>query len=150
MGRWMGVKDQGAGPLGIPRLTVPWLRLQARHLRDRGESFNSIDLQIRFLDARNFGEREDVRRSRHRMALKEMLTGDTIGRTNNRGRPTLQMREYPGTDRLVVMLEIEFRHQFAVTGVGPEDFFGLRDWQTHNDRIVAIFRRIRRTDFLHP
>src|ERR1700730_10963496 len=74
-----------------------------------------------------------------------MLAVDAVGRANNRARPTLQMPDHPGSDRFVIVRQIQLSDWPALTGAGPKDFFRFRDRDAHHDGIIGFPRRWRGT-----
>ena len=49
------------------------------------------------------------------------------------------MLDHPATDGFVIMSQIEFGDRFAVAGVGPHRFIGMRNRDTHHGRAAAGF-----------
>ena len=95
------------------------MQLQTGQLCNLRKTLDAIDLKIWLIAARDLRQREHARRVRHRMALKEMLAADTVGRTNDRARPAFQMRDHPRSDRFKVVREIELGNRLTVAVVGP-------------------------------
>ena len=141
--RGIEIEDEAAGHLGIPGLAIPGMQLQSGQLRNFRETLDSIDLKVRLLAARHLRQREHARRARHRMALKKMLSANSVRRANNRARPAFQMRDHPGSNYLVVLRQLQLGDRLSITGVRPQRFIRLRDLDAHHDRIASLPPRTR-------
>ena len=131
-------KTKRPGRSGFPGWQFHGCSSSPRQLRNFRKTLHSIDLKVRLFAARNFGQREHARRSRHRMALKKMLAVDAVGRANNRAWPPLQMRDHPASDGFVIARQLQFGDGLAIAGVGPENFLRLLDRHTRNDGIARL------------
>ena len=112
------------------------MEFQRRDLGDRRETLDPVDLEIGLAIARNRHEFEQIGRSRHGMALKELLARVAVRRPDNRTRPALDVVEKPRPDSLVVARKIELGHGCRIRRVGPERLVRLADQHTHDDRFA--------------
>ena len=81
--RRIEIEDQSSRYFRRIRRAVPRMQLQRGNLGDGDQSFNGIDLQVRFMVARYLHELEQLRHSLHPVALKKMLPADSIRRAHD-------------------------------------------------------------------
>src|SRR3982074_2995627 len=110
------------------------MHLESADLGDGGEPLDSLYLYVRRLIALDLRQGEEVRDARHRMALKELLAANAVGRTYQRARSALQMRQQPFANRLVILRQIELTDWLTVPRIGPQHFVGFRERNSHDDR----------------
>src|SRR5262249_4091899 len=107
-----------------------------RDLRERRKRLDVIDLQVGLAIPRHLHEVDQARGALHRVALKELLTADAIGRAHERAGAPGEVAHHPGTDGLEIPRESELRYGLPGAVIGPERFVGFRDRHAH-DREVA-------------
>ena len=100
--RGIEIEHQPPRHVGRVRRAIPRMQLEAADLRHRGKPLDAVDLQIRLAIAGDFYQLQQVRGPRHRMALKEGLAADAVGRAHHRAGPALQMADHPAPDRLEI------------------------------------------------
>src|SRR3954447_12944305 len=101
------------------------MQLHRADLRHRCETFDAIDLDIRFAVPPHRYEFEEVGSSRHGMALKKSFAADPVRRAHQRARSALQVADHPCADRLEIAGKVELGHGSAVTTIRPKLLIGL-------------------------
>ena len=89
------------------------------------QSFDVIDLKIRFAISRDFYEVEKLGGALHGMALEETLTCDPIRRPDDGARSPADVLHHPRSDGFVVLRELELRDGLAPGRRRPERLLGI-------------------------
>ena len=108
------------------------MQLQPAALRHRRQPFDPIDLQIGFAIARDLGEFQQVRTTRHGVALKEGLALDAVGRAHHGARPALDVADHPVADGFEIPGKIELGDGLAIAAIGPQRLVGFGDDDAHH------------------
>ena len=133
LGRRIQIEHQSTGNFRIAFRAVPRMELERTDLRDRDERLDAIDLHIGRLVASHLDKGEQIRDAGHGMALKELLTVDSVRRAHQRARTAAQMRQQPLADGFVIAGEIELGDGVARIGIGPQHLVGVRQRHSHHD-----------------
>ena len=91
----------------MPRLVVPWMKLDGRDLRRGNQAFDAVDLDVGFTIAFDFRDGEQVRHAAHLMALEEPLAIDAVRRADDGAGTALEMLDHPRADLLQILREVE-------------------------------------------
>lgn len=126
------VEDKTTGHLRFVGLAIPGMQFDAADLGDGGKALNAINLQIGFLVAEHLDQFEQVRRSRHRVSLEELLTTDAVRRPDDGAWPSLDMVDQPWTNGLMIVREILLGDRLTVICIGPERLVRAGDHHAHN------------------
>jgi hypothetical protein len=95
------------------------MQLDATDLGNGGEALDTVDLQVGFLVTEDFDQFQQVWRSRHRVALEELLAVNAIRGPDDRARPALDMIDEPRPDRFVILRKLDLGHGLVVAGIRP-------------------------------
>ena len=113
------------------------MKLERGDLCHGRQPFDAVDLKVGLAVARDRHELEEIGRTRHGMALKELLAADAIGNPDDRARASFDMAHHPRPDSLEIACEVELGHRFAVTGIRPQRLLGLGDEHAHDDGLCT-------------
>ncbi len=131
------IEHQSTRSVRMARLAIPRVDLETSSLRNGRQTFNAINLKVRFAVARYNRQLHQMGRAPHGVTLKEQLTPDSIGRPNNGARPTFDVRDHPGANSLVVARKIKLGDLFTIATVRPQRLFRPGDRNAHDDTFHA-------------
>jgi hypothetical protein len=77
------VEDKTTGNLRLPGLAIPGMELDSADLGDGAKAFYAVDLEIGLAVAENGHELQKIGCPGHRVALEELLSADTVGRSDD-------------------------------------------------------------------
>jgi len=101
------VEHEAARRAGTAGRAVPWMQLDAAHLRNRDQALEVVDLQVRLAVAPDAHGPQRLRIPRPCMALKEAGTRDAVRRAEDRARSPAQVQQHPVSDCLEIARKLE-------------------------------------------
>ena len=125
--RGIEIKHQPAGHFRPTGNAVPRMQLQRGDLRQRGESIDTIDLEIRLAVPRDPRKADQAREAAHGVALEESLAADTIRAADQGAGSTLDVRQHPLADRREIVGEFALGDGTAIARIRPDHFVGVGD-----------------------
>ena len=118
------------------------MQLDGADLRDGGQSFDTVDLQIGLLVAKHRHQFQQVGRPRHGMTLEELLAADPVRCADDRAGSSLDMLDQPRADRFVIAGKILLGDRPAVVGIRPERLVRVRNQHAHDIDLAAAAGRL--------
>ena len=96
------IEDEAAWNFWLPRLAIPGMELDSADLGDRGKAFRAVDLEIGLAVAEDCHQLQKIGCSGHSVPLEELLSANSIRRSDDRARPPFDMINQPRTDSFVI------------------------------------------------
>jgi hypothetical protein len=95
------------------------VNLETSSLRNGHQTFDAIDLKVRFAVTRYSRQFQEMGRTVYGMTLKENFTPDSIGRPNDGAWSTFDMHDHPRANGLVVARKIKLGDLLTITAIRP-------------------------------
>src|SRR5580693_4372118 len=120
------------------------MELDSADLGARGKAFRAVDLEIGLTVAEDCHQLQKIGCPGHCVPLEELLSANSVRRSDDRARSPFNMVDQPWTDSLVIAGQVLFRDGNAVVGVWPKRLVGIRDQHAHDVYPSAAAQRLSR------